>query len=158
MARWMKNWFCRNIHLMQQTFKGKRKDSSQSTYTMALTPLQYLSHMLLKRGWPPISQTWKQHMSSDLLHCCGGHHCFYSTRHAGKHIKRHADCWQQRGAKNWWSSWRWNCSTWDVISSFNPIWTLQIHNNNYYCSPTTSNVKLSVSSWHSSWNTGLLES
>ena len=81
---------------------------------------------------------------------------------------QYTPCWQTHQTPCWLLtaerckelviSWRWNCSTLDVISFFNPIWTLQIHNNNYSCSPTTSNVKLSVSSWHSSWNTGLLES
>jgi len=35
-----------------------RSSSKGATYTMALTPLQYLSHMLLNRGWPPMSQSF----------------------------------------------------------------------------------------------------
>lgn len=33
---------------------------NESAYTMALTPLQYRSHMLRNRGCPPMSQIWNQ--------------------------------------------------------------------------------------------------
>lgn len=40
-----------------------------STYTIALTPLQYLSHMARNRGWPPISQTFKKKQDNDKMIC-----------------------------------------------------------------------------------------
>lgn len=49
------------MYLRKKTAPGEtlpdRSNVSMTTYTMALTPLQYLSHMDLKRGWPPMSHT-----------------------------------------------------------------------------------------------------
>ena len=33
-------------------------EDAGEAYTIELTPRQYLSHMLLKRGWPPMSHNF----------------------------------------------------------------------------------------------------
>lgn len=52
----------KNRMVSKTTKKGSRQGDPSNklsfvTHTMADTPLQYLSHMLLKRGWPPKSQS-----------------------------------------------------------------------------------------------------
>ena len=40
------------------TERKKQTAKDNQTYTMALTPRQYLSHMLRNLGWPPMSHSW----------------------------------------------------------------------------------------------------
>jgi hypothetical protein len=47
------------ILLPQMQIQSFRASKQKRTYTMALTPLQYRSHMLRNRGCPPMSQIFK---------------------------------------------------------------------------------------------------
>lgn len=51
--------FSINNYIIQRLIRQKNKNP-MLTYTIALTPLQYRSHMLRNRGCPPMSQIFNQ--------------------------------------------------------------------------------------------------
>lgn len=66
---------------------------TSGTHTMAFTPRQYRSHMLLNLGCPPISQIWKKDISDETA--------AYRLEVLDVHIHQNRSCHRTQEAGNY---------------------------------------------------------